>query len=278
MSLRVILVEDNTDFVEQLRREIAQLFPYQFKIVGTAGTIKEAYALISTTPADVVLFDIELPDGNGLTLVERLVKEKKHTFQFFFISSFDVKENLKKSMRLKSAYFVSKPLQNDELKEALAIVIENKNKNELIELLRYSFSDRDYPGTTISIETVRNKLLLIPICDIVYVKADSLGRTHFYLQDGQQLTSIKRLKHYSKLWEDNVQFILVSRTQYVNIHYIKEIDKATKQIILKNEERIQMSRRPLPKLAEVTHIFSLTRTEFLSQIQKLLQPFEMKKE
>lgn len=278
MSLRIIIVEDNTDFVEQLRKEISHLFPNQFKIVGTAGTIKEAYELIAMTPADVVLFDIELPDGNGLHLVERLVKEEKHTFQFFFISSFDVRENLKKSYQLKSVYFVSKPLQNDELKEALTIVLENKNKTELIELVEHSFANIEEAGMTIAVEIIKNRVTSVSVGQIMFIESDGYGRTQFHLQDGQKIISMRTLNHYAKFWDSHFQFIKVNKSQYVNIHYFKDMDTSQRKIILKNGHTMDISRRSIPNLLKNIRLFSYTKTELVSKIQLFLQSFEKKSE
>ncbi len=278
MSLRIIIVEDNTDFVEQLRKEISHLFPNQFKIVGTAGTIKEAYELISTTPADVVLFDIELPDGNGLHLAEQLVKEEKHTFQFFFISSFDVRENLKKSYQLKSVYFVSKPLQNDELKAALSVVLENKNKNELIELVEHSFANIEEAGMTIAVEIIKNRVTSISVGQIMFIESDGYGRTQFHLQDGQKIISMRTLNHYAKLWDSHFQFIKVNKSQYVNVHYFKDMDTSQRKIILKNGHTMDISRRSIPTILKSIRLFSYTKTELVSKIQLFLQSFEKKSE
>lgn len=278
MSLRIIIVEDNTDFVEQLRKEISHLFPNQFKIVGTAGTIKEAYELISTTPADVVLFDIELPDGNGLHLAEQLVKEEKHTFQFFFISSFDVRENLKKSYQLKSVYFVSKPLQNDELKAALSVVLENKNKTELIELVEHSFANIEEAGMTIAVEIIKNRVTSISVGQIMFIESDGYGRTQFHLQDGQKIISMRTLNHYAKLWDSHFQFIKVNKSQYVNVHYFKDMDTSQRKIILKNGHTMDISRRSIPTILKSIRLFSYTKTELVSKIQLFLQSFEKKSE
>lgn len=278
MSLRIIIVEDNTDFVEQLRKEISHLFPNQFKIVGTAGTINEAYELISTTPADVVLFDIELPDGNGLHLVEQLVKEEKHTFQFFFISSFDVRENLKKSYQLKSVYFVSKPLQNDELKAALSVVLENKNKTELIELVEHSFANIEEAGMTIAVEIIKNRVTSISVGQIMFIESDGYGRTQFHLQDGQKIISMRTLNHYAKLWDSHFQFIKVNKSQYVNVHYFKDMDTSQRKIILKNGHTMDISRRSIPTILKSIRLFSYTKTELVSKIQLFLQSFEKKSE
>lgn len=270
MSLRVIIVEDNIEFITQLKREITRLFLDEFEIVGTANSIQSAYDLITSTGCDLVLFDIELPDGNGLQLAEKLVKERKYLFQFLFISSFDIKENLLKSIRLRSIDFVTKPLQNNELQEALLKVLDNKNKNELIEFIHQAFLDVDQAGSTISIETGKKRFRLIPIDQIMLAETNVLGRTKFYLQNGEQLIGIQRLSYFKTLWDGEFQFLKVNRSQYVNIHYLNNIDTDRKQILLKNGQVIQLSRRPTSDILGKTRFFSLTKKELYVRIQAYL--------
>ncbi|HMN79744.1 MAG TPA: sigma-54 dependent transcriptional regulator [Burkholderiaceae bacterium] len=59
-----LIVEDDTDFAETLRALIARM---KFT-AAIAHTIKDARQQLLVRPPDVVLLDIELPDGNGMEL------------------------------------------------------------------------------------------------------------------------------------------------------------------------------------------------------------------
>jgi DNA-binding NarL/FixJ family response regulator len=70
MNLRVIIIDDH----ETLRAGIRHLLAIHddFDVVGEAGSIRCATALITETPADVILLDLHLPDGNGLDLAPHI--------------------------------------------------------------------------------------------------------------------------------------------------------------------------------------------------------------
>ncbi|HEY5319177.1 MAG TPA: response regulator transcription factor [Solirubrobacteraceae bacterium] len=62
---RVVIVDDHAIFRSGVRAELSELVD----VVGEAGSVAEAVALIMETDPDVVLLDVHMPDGGGLTVV-----------------------------------------------------------------------------------------------------------------------------------------------------------------------------------------------------------------
>jgi len=67
-TIRVLLVEDHTVF----RQALALAFGMEpeLEVVGEAGSVAEALGLLDGI--DVAVFDLDLPDGNGSTLIQEL--------------------------------------------------------------------------------------------------------------------------------------------------------------------------------------------------------------
>jgi two-component system OmpR family response regulator len=64
----VLVVEDNA-LVTSATRILLEDAGFR---VSTAGRLAEAYAICQSDPPDVILLDLRLPDGDGLTLLKRL--------------------------------------------------------------------------------------------------------------------------------------------------------------------------------------------------------------
>lgn len=67
MALRVLVIDDHAIVREGLRRVIAK--DSTIKIVGEAASKREAIAQISHHNPDVIVVDLQLPDGSGLEVV-----------------------------------------------------------------------------------------------------------------------------------------------------------------------------------------------------------------
>lgn len=67
----VLIVEDNA-LVTSATRILLENAGFR---VSTAGRLSEAFALSQADAPDVILLDLRLPDGDGLTLLKRLREE-----------------------------------------------------------------------------------------------------------------------------------------------------------------------------------------------------------
>lgn len=65
--IRLLIVEDHSSF----RSALAFMLDREedINVVAEAGTIDEARTILTSTPVDVALVDMELPDGSGLDLI-----------------------------------------------------------------------------------------------------------------------------------------------------------------------------------------------------------------
>ena len=66
--MRILLVEDDADLAEVIALGLRN----ESYAVDVAGTVAAAEALLRTTDFDVGCFDLGLPDGDGLQLVQRV--------------------------------------------------------------------------------------------------------------------------------------------------------------------------------------------------------------
>lgn len=72
--IRIAIVEDETLFAIALGAWLARI--PDFKIEGHAESERGGWDLCVATRPDIVLLDVEMPDGDGLTLAKRLREER----------------------------------------------------------------------------------------------------------------------------------------------------------------------------------------------------------
>jgi DNA-binding NarL/FixJ family response regulator len=93
------------------------------EVVGEAGGVAEAIAVITDKRPDVVLLDVHMPDGGGLAVLEAVSKTLPDT-RFLALSVSDAAEDVIALIRAGASGYVTKTISSDELADAIARVAD----------------------------------------------------------------------------------------------------------------------------------------------------------
>lgn len=104
----VLLVEDNADILNNNRRVLEQAG----HTVLCAATLAEAHAVLSGTRPDVIVLDIMLPDGSGLTLCREL--REAHEIPVLLLTALGEKAEVIEGLRAGGNDYIIKPYDIDE--------------------------------------------------------------------------------------------------------------------------------------------------------------------
>jgi len=113
---RALLVDDDEGFVAGL----AELVKREGFVVATAGTLKQAREEIAARPPDILLIDLNLPDGSGLSLLEGL--EPLSAPEVLLITGSASVETAVDALRRGVADYLTKPVDFARVKMALGNV------------------------------------------------------------------------------------------------------------------------------------------------------------
>jgi DNA-binding NarL/FixJ family response regulator len=108
-------VDDHGLFRSGVRSELEG----RVEIVGEAGTVEEAVALIESTRPDVVLLDVHMPDGGGVAVANRCPDTC-----FLALSVSDAPEDVIAVIRAGARGYVTKTIDAERLAEAIERVAE----------------------------------------------------------------------------------------------------------------------------------------------------------
>ena len=120
-SVKILIVEDEIDLVSSLAA-FSEKEKYQYDI---AQTYSEASERISLFDYDCILLDINLPDGNGLKLLENL-KSIDKTDGVIIISARNSLDDKIKGLNLGADDYLTKPFHFSELNARIQAVIRRK--------------------------------------------------------------------------------------------------------------------------------------------------------
>ncbi|MFN2149851.1 MAG: sigma-54-dependent transcriptional regulator [Anaerolineales bacterium] len=102
-----------------------------------AGTLAEANEAIDTAAADIVLLDVMLPDGSGLSLLDRLALENPRP-PVILITAFGEVDTAVEAMKKGAQDFLQKPLDLERLLQAVERSSEVVALRRELDLLRRS--------------------------------------------------------------------------------------------------------------------------------------------
>jgi DNA-binding NarL/FixJ family response regulator len=119
MKRRVVLVDDHELFRAGVRGELGD----SLEIVGEAGTVAEAIALIRELDPEVVLLDVHLADGGGEGVIAGVAPERPGV-KFLALSVSDAAEDVISVIRAGARGYVTKTISSEELADAIERVAE----------------------------------------------------------------------------------------------------------------------------------------------------------
>jgi len=119
--VRVVLVDDHSMFRSGVRTELAAVDSVE--IVGEAGGVGEAVAVIARTRPDVVLLDVHMPDGGGKAVLDR-VRPAQPEVKFLALSVSDAAEDVIGVIRAGARGYVTKTISGPDLAAAVTRVAD----------------------------------------------------------------------------------------------------------------------------------------------------------
>jgi len=114
MSLTILFVED----VENARKNWSQMLVNRGYEVIQAGTLQEARAVIALDQADVILLDVELPDGYGPVLLDEMAMNPVRP-PVIIITGYGNIEMAVEAMKKGAHDFMEKPIDIERLDKSI---------------------------------------------------------------------------------------------------------------------------------------------------------------
>lgn len=243
--MRCIIVDDELKAREILCAILEEHCP-SMTVVAQASNIEEAENLLNNHQIDVLFLDVEMPGGTGFDLLEKV---KSIDFEVIFTTAYD--QYAIKAIKFSAIDYLLKPLQVDELKDALSRVTEKRNgvdalsKDNLLALL-----ENVKPRNKKKIAIAEGKgMVILSIDQIVRCEADK-NYTNIFLQNGQHILSSKNLKEYEDMLHDEA-FYRVHQSHLINLNFIEKLTKEDgAYLILKDGSQIEVSRRRKSELMD----------------------------
>lgn len=239
--INAIIVDDEINNSNYLKGLLESNLP-EVKLIGVASNINDATKLITSLKPDLVFLDVELQTSTGFDLLNKL---SEINFSVIFTTAHQ--HYALKAIKFAAIDFLLKPVDTEELIQAVQKVIKLQSQNSLKDNMSVLLEGIRLQNrlTKIAISTL-SSILVIEIKDIVYCQADG-PYTHFFLKDSK-ITSSKHLKEYEMLLEE-YGFYRIHKSFLVNLAEIKKYSRSDGGfVIMSNGDKVDVSEKKKEEL------------------------------
>jgi len=246
--IKAIIIDDE----EKSRKLLSSLLNEHcsdIEVLALADSAEAGYQAINKYNPELVFLDIVMPMENGFSLLERL---EQVDFEIIFTTAYD--QYAIKAIRFSALDYLLKPINIDELKQAVDKVIEKlsgKDENRVDQRLEVFLEN-------VNAQTMERKIGIptqsgidfVQIKNIVLIQAEG-NYSLIYLRNTKNQEIVSRtLKEFDDLLKE-YNFFRVHRTYLINLaHVVKysrtnqsaESDGDGGSVILSNTMHIPVSR------------------------------------
>ena len=204
--MRIAIVDDSRLARLELKQQITNINQQstgaKYEIVTEAANVSEALFALESQAIDLLLLDIDLPDGSGFDVLEQANKVP----QTIFVSAYD--EYAIKSFEYNALDYLMKPVRQNRLELALTKVKHDFIKTKLSPENRIFIKDRD-------------QCFFVSIDQVLAFEA--LGNyTKVHLNDAAPCVYRPISNIHDRL--DRQLFFKASRSWLINTHFIDKIE------------------------------------------------------
>lgn len=134
-GISILIVDDDKLLVEKLEKTMNWEL-LNISEVFTAYNIRQARSLIKEYPIQILLCDVDMPQGSGLELLE-WIREQQFDIECAFLSSYANFAYAQMAVRFSASEYLLKPISNADLARALARIVSIvQKKRNTVELQR----------------------------------------------------------------------------------------------------------------------------------------------
>lgn len=243
---QVLIIDDEPlacDLIQEYLSEFQEI-----EVVGRCHDGFEGMKAISEKKPDLVFLDVQMPKITGFEMLE-LIEDPPAVI---FTTAFD--EYAIKAFEKNAVDYLLKPYSEDRFKQAVQKFLDRPEDRKAVTQSVAEHSRATSQNTDRVVIKDGAKIRIIPIDEVVRLEADD-DYVKVFSKQGNFMKK-QTLKNFEEgLSSDH--FVRVHRSHLVNLMHIERIDPYEKNAhiaLLKNGEKIPVSRSGYQRLKELLHL------------------------
>ncbi len=213
--LQTLVIDDEPLARLELRRLLQS--HAGIEVVGEAGTLNEATALVGRVAFDLVFLDVQLRGGNGFELLDHIPPAAT----VIFVTAYD--RYAVRAFEVNALDYLLKPVTAERLATSLQRIDRQRTATPADTDAVESSRPPLLPDDRVYVKT-GNATRFVPVHSIVAINSNE-NYTELLLADGQKLMTLRTLKS----WECSLAqtaFVRIHRQTLINLSHVRAIVRA----------------------------------------------------
>lgn len=244
-KIATIIVDDEKNALESLALKVEKYFP-NVNITHKFQNPQKALEQINKEHPSLLFLDIEMPVLSGLDLLSKI---ENPNFEIIFVTAYN--EYAIEAIKHCAIGYIIKPIDNDELKNAINNALRNVEQKSALEKNRQLLENLLTNGNPTIVIPTQKGLSFIKTTDIIRFEGID-GYTKIVLQNSSVLSSysIGKFSKSPKL----LTFFSVHKSHFINLNFVSDFLNEG-YVILTNGDRVPVAKAK--------------RKDFLDKIQNI---------
>lgn len=234
--IKAAIIDDEQSSVD-LTAGMLEFYKDTISLSATGNSVEEGYSLIRMHRPGLVFLDVQMEDGSGFDLLNRL---GSIDFKVVFITAHN--EFALKALRYSAMDYLLKPLSPLDFSEAVRRAMQAINYDEInlqMKTLLHNIGTQQHQRKVVL--KTQEKIYSVDTSDIVRFESEG-SYTTVYLGDGRKIIVSRIIKEFEELLAPE-GFIRVHQSHLVNRNFIFCFEKQDNVITMKDNSTVPVSTR-----------------------------------
>ncbi len=237
-----LVLEDDNNSQEMIKDIIERKYP---EIVPHAAkTLKEAKTIYDLIKPQMMVLDINLPDGHSFEFLSEIDPVDLIKCKVIFTTAYS--KFAIEAFKFSALDYLLKPFTPQELEKSIDIALLKFNHDYYhaqLETFFYNYRENENQNKKLVLKST-DSIVVVKMADIYHCEADN-NYTIFHLTDGKRILVSLPLKSYEIKLQTN-GFMRVHQSHLVNMHHVKSFHRKTNCLLLINDMIVPVSQNKKP--------------------------------
>lgn len=243
--LKCLVVEDDPgsqeNVIDILENNVEDIAVY------AACNLKEGEQLFFAQNPNLLILDVNLPDGTSFDLLNKIY-QSPHQFKIIFTTAFS--DYAVEAFKFSALDYLLKPFLPGELVNSVQRAIqelEQQDYKKQLEVFFQSYQQTDQKPKKMVLKTT-DHIHIIETDEILQAKSDN-NYTIFHMADGREIMVAQPLKSYDQRLSP-LGFMRVHQSHLVNLQHVKTFQKRQDTLVLANKVQVPVAQSKKARLVD----------------------------